>query len=75
MDNDNYFNAHITLEATEDFLQAGFNSTIAQAGTVRLASLDNVTQQFLTAVGPPAEIAIENLNISGVNVPGVILFM
>ena len=74
VDNDNYFNAHVTLEATEDFIQAGFNSTIAQAGTVRLAATDNVTQQFLTAVGPPAEIAIENLNVSGANIPGVILF-
>ena len=74
VDNDNYFNAHVTLEALEDFVQAGFNSTIAQSGTVRLASTDNVTQQFLTAVGPPAGVEIENLNVSGANIPGVILF-
>ena len=36
VDNDNYFNSHVTLEATEDFIQAGFNSTIAQAGTCLL---------------------------------------
>jgi len=76
-----YFESVVTLEGTEDFIQAGgSNSTIFTPNTIRLAAADNVTQQFLTAIGPRfdsdgnAVIQIENLSVAGANIPGVILF-
>ena len=79
-DSQEYFEGVVTLEGTEDFIQAGFNSTIFEANRIRLAATDNVTQQFLTAIGPRLDadgnalIEIEDLNIAGANIPGVILF-
>ena len=79
-----YFDTIVGLSATEDYIQAGFNSTILAATRCSLTAQDGVTQQFLTAVGPigvtevgdteVVNIAIADLVISGANIPGVILF-
>ena len=73
--NTEYFDTHVALEATADFMTASFNATVFEADRVRLAAADNVTQQFLTAVSPALSIEIENLSVSGANIPGVILFV
>ena len=68
-----YFDAHVEIEATEDFIQPGFNSTVVAGGRLLLTADPNTVQQALTAVTSDGIIAIANLNVAG-TIPSVVLF-